>query len=141
MPVIRIADQGIGAFVNGGMTISNIRIRKADGAYLTAPFELTAGTQFRVVVDVNAKNNAGGSVFDWSICLTVIDATKVVKNYTTRNSAGELGSSIIAGNVPIDSMGYNVMPANDITLTIKGWGTDNHNLLTPPPENLWTATG
>jgi hypothetical protein len=98
--------------------------------------KLSPGTPFSVHVDFEAFNNAGGVIQAWSICVTVIDSTRTLKNYNIQNSATNWPGSITNNDFNLNKMAGMIMPDHDITLTIKGWGSDTYNP-SKPDESLW----
>jgi len=128
---------GIAAFVNGGMLISDAWI-EVNNVRLN-PAAVTEGQAFVVHVALEARDIAGGAVTAWAICVTVIDSAGELYNYNFANSISELAGQINTNDLALNRNALTpmVMPARDISLRIKGWGTDILSPTDPPPMNLW----
>lgn len=130
--------KGTKVFSPGATVINDAWISK-DNVRVPTPVKLAQGEQFQVVVDFEAHNAIGGTINNWSVCVTVIDATKDTYNYAHLNSILSIPPSEIASHqATLDRMGPNVMPAHDLTLHVRIFGADG---LTPSPlypdVSLW----
>ena len=93
--------------------------------------EVPAGEAFDILCEIDASG--GGR---WLEAVTVKSTDGSIKNYEdtliTIDPTG-LQHTVVLGN-----MGANIMPAHDITLTIKVWGVENESVSPPyPPESEW----
>ncbi|MFY9259570.1 MAG: hypothetical protein WAO71_03575 [Gallionella sp.] len=128
----------ISAFVPGeGSRINRIYI-KAAGVEVT---ELAPGQEFKVYVDFNAYNGAGGLAAHWSATVTVVDLESgQIRNWN--RAGGQTSVFNPDGSIQkvfaLDKMGSNVMPDHDVSLRVKVWG---HDAGIPTPETpayeLW----
>ena len=123
----------ISAFTNGGATINDAWVIDVNNNRVNT---LTPGSKFTIRVNFVANNNTGVLTL-WSACVTAIDETRQIRNFAIARPIAPDRS--IKGNLTLDwlSPGYNIMPGNDLTLSIKVFGNDSATISTPPAVSAW----